>query len=561
MDGMEDFMDFESRVSGDLPHTLKMESGDESPQQMQHGSIPSSHPSNELDVKTCINVPDKVRSICLAVELCVVCGDRASGRHYGAVSCEGCKGFFKRSIRKKLGYQCRGSKNCEVTKHHRNRCQYCRLKKCLAMGMRSDCKDLKSSLAPHVLAVQHERKPITEKRDYSMATGGNTHGSGSPAAVYSPSQGNKIFIRKDLGVEAHSQGWPSSFTLADLGLMGHAALGGGDSGIQRHASPSQGSIEEEGSTDSFPTNGELSDALTLARDKSLISRALDTMAKVVGDVNLNGGESLGIGVDYDNETIFELEGPILMDQHVSFNLQTPSPMPAYLNVHYICESASRLLFLSVHWARSIPAFQLLSPETQVGLVRSCWAELFALGMAQCSQVLSLTCILSAIINHLQASVAQEKISALRVKQVTDHICKLQEYVNGMTRLQVDEHEYAYLKAIILFSADHPGLPGRRQVDKFQEKAFQELRSYANQSFPEDGDRFPRLLLRLLPLRTLQPNVMEELFFSGLIGNVQIDSVIPYILRMEAGEYNIQLGSPNNSGGRTFKNEETEESSQ
>jgi hypothetical protein len=63
-----------------------------------------------------------------------------AGRHYGAISCEGCKGFFKRSIRKQLGYQCRGNQDCEVTKHHRNRCQYCRLQKCLAMGMRSDCK-------------------------------------------------------------------------------------------------------------------------------------------------------------------------------------------------------------------------------------------------------------------------------------------------------------------------------------------------------------------------------------------------------------------------------------
>lgn len=75
------------------------------------------------------------------IEFCLVCGDRASGRHYGAISCEGCKGFFKRSIRKQLGYQCRGSMNCEVTKHHRNRCQYCRLQKCLSCGMRSDCKD------------------------------------------------------------------------------------------------------------------------------------------------------------------------------------------------------------------------------------------------------------------------------------------------------------------------------------------------------------------------------------------------------------------------------------
>lgn len=76
----------------------------------------------------------------MTADACVVCGDRASGRHYGAISCEGCKGFFKRSIRKKLGYSCRGNKNCEVTKHHRNRCQYCRLQKCLQMGMRSDCE-------------------------------------------------------------------------------------------------------------------------------------------------------------------------------------------------------------------------------------------------------------------------------------------------------------------------------------------------------------------------------------------------------------------------------------
>lgn len=62
------------------------------------------------------------------------------GRHYGAISCEGCKGFFKRSIRKSLGYTCRGTKECQIIKHNRNRCQYCRLQKCLAMGMKSDCK-------------------------------------------------------------------------------------------------------------------------------------------------------------------------------------------------------------------------------------------------------------------------------------------------------------------------------------------------------------------------------------------------------------------------------------
>ncbi|KAI1288448.1 Nuclear receptor subfamily 2 group C member 2 [Halotydeus destructor] len=86
---------------------------------------------------------DKLKSS----EFCVVCGDKASGRHYGAISCEGCKGFFKRSVRKQLSYVCRANQDCEVTKHHRNRCQFCRLQKCLQMGMRAD-------------HCQPERKPL-----------------------------------------------------------------------------------------------------------------------------------------------------------------------------------------------------------------------------------------------------------------------------------------------------------------------------------------------------------------------------------------------------------------
>ena len=71
-------------------------------------------------------------------EKCEVCGDRASGRHYGVKSCEGCKGFFKRSIRKKLNYACRWNGDCPITKLQRNRCQSCRFFKCCAVGMRAD---------------------------------------------------------------------------------------------------------------------------------------------------------------------------------------------------------------------------------------------------------------------------------------------------------------------------------------------------------------------------------------------------------------------------------------
>jgi len=73
-----------------------------------------------------------------AKHMCSICGDKATGKHYGVFSCEGCKGFFKRTVRKELTYQCREERNCVVDKRQRNRCQFCRYNKCLAMGMRRE---------------------------------------------------------------------------------------------------------------------------------------------------------------------------------------------------------------------------------------------------------------------------------------------------------------------------------------------------------------------------------------------------------------------------------------
>lgn len=67
--------------------------------------------------------------------LCLVCGDIASGFHYGVASCEACKAFFKRTIQGNIEYTCPAANDCEINKRRRKACQACRFQKCLRMGM------------------------------------------------------------------------------------------------------------------------------------------------------------------------------------------------------------------------------------------------------------------------------------------------------------------------------------------------------------------------------------------------------------------------------------------
>ncbi|KAK2495732.1 hypothetical protein MC885_003326, partial [Smutsia gigantea] len=112
-------------------------------------------PSSQLNVVNSISISEDIKPLpglpgignmnypsaspgSLIKHICAICGDRSSGKHYGVYSCEGCKGFFKRTIRKDLVYTCRDNKDCRIDKRQRNRCQHCRYQKCLVVGMRRE---------------------------------------------------------------------------------------------------------------------------------------------------------------------------------------------------------------------------------------------------------------------------------------------------------------------------------------------------------------------------------------------------------------------------------------
>ncbi|KAJ8667112.1 hypothetical protein QAD02_008774 [Eretmocerus hayati] len=89
--------------------------------------------------------------------LCKVCGDKASGKHYGVPSCDGCRGFFKRSIRRNLDYVCKENGHCIVDVSRRNQCQACRFTKCLQVNMKRDGARLVAD-RHHLLAAVVDRQ-------------------------------------------------------------------------------------------------------------------------------------------------------------------------------------------------------------------------------------------------------------------------------------------------------------------------------------------------------------------------------------------------------------------
>ncbi|CAB3405965.1 unnamed protein product [Caenorhabditis bovis] len=68
--------------------------------------------------------------------ICRICGAENAAIHYGAVSCVGCKGFFRRALLKADQLECAADGDCPVSRSQKIQCRSCRFNKCLREGMK-----------------------------------------------------------------------------------------------------------------------------------------------------------------------------------------------------------------------------------------------------------------------------------------------------------------------------------------------------------------------------------------------------------------------------------------
>lgn len=94
---------------------------------------------------------------------CGVCGDKALGYNFDAISCESCKAFFRRNAHKGVDYfKCPYDERCRMDQSNRRFCKRCRLKKCFEIGMRKE----------YILTEEEKmikRRKIEENRSRKMS--------------------------------------------------------------------------------------------------------------------------------------------------------------------------------------------------------------------------------------------------------------------------------------------------------------------------------------------------------------------------------------------------------
>ncbi|XP_032291167.1 nuclear hormone receptor HR78 isoform X2 [Drosophila virilis] len=578
-----------------------------------------------------------------SVELCLVCGDRASGRHYGAISCEGCKGFFKRSIRKQLGYQCRGAMNCEVTKHHRNRCQFCRLQKCLASGMRT---------------VQHERKPIVDRKDGIVSgSTGSVSGSSSTAGASSGSAAGKSGyqqVRVKQQQQQHaSAAAAAAASAASAALFQHAATPPASTattpfGLSENLFPMSLNFAEltqtlmlatqqqqqqqqqaassnapshcyspelakpeldEDEDDSMDNSSTLclqllansasnnnsqhlnfnaaaaaaaaADATALptpatvgliqsSMDKRAIDKALQLLQPIqqqldrnqsgqntaaaaalsikpecdsdaedsgTEDVDADLVEHMDLDFEYcsrgdfvANEAIFA-QDLFASEAQCAFHVQPPALVHSYLNMHYVCETGARIIFLTVHTLRKVPAFELLDAHTQMKLLRGAWPALLAVALAQCQRQLAVPTIIGQLVQSVRQVADIDKIEPQKIAKLAQITRTLHDFVQELQTQDVTDLEFGLLRLVLLFN---PLMLQQNRRERSLRAYVKRVQLYALSTLRRQSggeERANGLFASLLPLSVLESELTEELFFANLVGQMQIDAMIPFILMM------------------------------
>ncbi|XP_071941193.1 thyroid hormone receptor beta-A-like [Antedon mediterranea] len=375
-------------------------------------------------------------------EPCIVCGDAATGYHYRCMTCEGCKGFFRRTIQKNLTYYCKRGENCVIDKSTRNQCQQCRYKKCLRTGM-----------APDLVLNEHQRKA---KRRLIQNNRERRHKEDIlREPVVSP---NRLTSQEIDLINAISQSHRETCQLASR--FKHF-------NISKDDLPNNGlsmfNTELSNLPDTRPTEKQRTHDLMNTLE---FSRLPDTTKQRTHDLmNTPELSSLPDTTKQNNHDLINIA-----------EIMTPS----IVNI--------------VEFAKKIPGFAMLEYSDQVLLLKSCCMEIMCMRIAQkynpTTNTLEMSNGLSVDRSQLTGSILAELLEPIF------------DFAVGLSRLKLTDAEIALLSAVLLVTGDRPGLKNPKSVEVLQDELLTAFQHYVSQSRPKTPVYWAKILMKITDLRTI-----------------------------------------------------------
>ncbi|KAJ8873839.1 hypothetical protein PR048_024675 [Dryococelus australis] len=386
--------------------------------------------------------------------LCLVCGDVASGFHYGVASCEACKAFFKRTIQGNIEYTCPASNDCEINKRRRKACQACRFQKCLRMGMLKEGVRLdrvrggrqKYRRNPELQSFQTQPammhvKPITPLEgnlSLSLLEGQSGHGI---------THIRQVVDTKDKPEEHHigvmcKKGWDNDVISCSAEWCSMLAIGNTD---KRYIN---GDYLSRGMTGGEPPSARhhychLSCHQSQTRLSFGKSGDTDTSYTFpIAEDNHHHPDSIS-PIRFHNKV---LEALAICEPEMLVMSQDSSVSDhEYRTVCLLSDLYDRELVGIIGWAKQIPGFTELSLNDQMRLLQSTWAEILTLTLAFRS-LSSSGKLRFASDFTLDESQARD-CGALELYQ---QCCQI---VERLERLSITKEEYYILKALVLANSD------------------------------------------------------------------------------------------------------------
>nr|XP_057940752.1 nuclear receptor subfamily 0 group B member 2a [Doryrhamphus excisus] len=187
----------------------------------------------------------------------------------------------------------------------------------------------------------------------------------------------------------------------------------------------------------------------------------------------------------------------------------------------ICKEASGVLVKTIHFMKNLPAFNQLPPNDRFLLLKSCWAPLFILGLAQEHVDFEVT--------DVPADSMLKKILLQRHRGPETEweqptmagVSKLKSCLKKFWSLDLSPKEYAYLKGTTIFNPDVPDLKAPLFIEGLQQEAQHALSEVVQLLHPERQERFARILLTASMLQSITPSLVTELLFRPVIGQADL----------------------------------------